>query len=109
MAKEQDMEATKPHYGPYAAPPAGNAPAHATSQPVDLARPYGGETYYRVPPIKQGPYGWAIIFYFFIGGIAARANSSPRSPICSGAGGMRRSPRRAGTWRWRARWSARCC
>jgi hypothetical protein len=32
---------------------------------------YDGPTYYDVPPIKQGPYGWAIIVYFFIGGIAS--------------------------------------
>ncbi len=43
------------------------------TKPVDLQRPYEGETYYRVPPIKAGPYRWAIIFYFFIGGIASAA------------------------------------
>lgn len=32
---------------------------------------YDGTTYYDVPPIKQGPYSWAIIIYFFIGGIAS--------------------------------------
>lgn len=32
---------------------------------------YDGTTYYDVPPIKQGPYRWAIIVYFFIGGIAS--------------------------------------
>jgi formate-dependent nitrite reductase membrane component NrfD len=32
---------------------------------------YDGTTYYDVPPIKAGPYRWAIIVYFFIGGIAS--------------------------------------
>ncbi len=34
---------------------------------------YDGTTYYGVPPIKPGPYRWAIILYFFIGGIASAA------------------------------------
>jgi protein NrfD len=32
---------------------------------------YDGPTYYDIPPIKQGPYRWAIIVYFFVGGIAS--------------------------------------
>ena len=37
----------------------------------DERRRYDGPTYYDLPPIKPGPYGWAIIVYFFIGGIAS--------------------------------------
>jgi protein NrfD len=37
----------------------------------DRASRYDGPTYYNVPPIKAGPYRWAIIVYFFIGGIAS--------------------------------------
>jgi protein NrfD len=67
------MEATKAHYGPHTPLGTARGPAFAKSEPVDLARPYEGHTYYEVPPIKTAPYGWAIIFYFFIGGIGSAA------------------------------------
>jgi hypothetical protein len=36
-----------------------------------MIKGYDGTTYYDVPPIKAGPYRWAIIVYFFVGGIAS--------------------------------------
>jgi formate-dependent nitrite reductase membrane component NrfD len=67
------MDSTKTHYGPYSPVGTARGPSYATARPVDLQRPYEGETYYRESPIKPGPYRWAIIFYFFIGGIASAA------------------------------------
>ncbi len=32
---------------------------------------YRGETYYGLPPIKSSYYGWLIVAYFFIGGLAS--------------------------------------
>ena len=66
--------------------------------PVDLARPYEGETYYRVPPIKPGPYRWAIIFYFFIGGIASAAQFIATIADLFGGAGMTRRSCRAGRY-----------
>jgi formate-dependent nitrite reductase membrane component NrfD len=68
-----DTSAAKPHYGEHVPLGSARGPVHAAARPVDLARPYEGNTYYRVPPIKPGPYRWAIIFYFFLGGIASAA------------------------------------
>ncbi len=34
-------------------------------------QPYRGENYYGLPAVKATHYGWLIIFYFFIGGIAS--------------------------------------
>src|SRR5512143_3411634 len=67
------MDATRTHYGPHTPIGTARGPSYATAQPVDLQRPYEGETYYGESPIKPGPYRWAIIFYFFIGGIASAA------------------------------------
>lgn len=67
------MNTTRSHYGPHMPLGTARGPAQAIAQPVDLARPYTGENYYQVPPIKKGPYRWAIIFYFFLGGIASAA------------------------------------
>jgi formate-dependent nitrite reductase membrane component NrfD len=36
-------------------------------------RPYGGETYYGRPALKQSAFGWLIVVYFFVGGIAGAA------------------------------------
>jgi formate-dependent nitrite reductase membrane component NrfD len=37
------------------------------------AQPYAGETYYGRPALKKSTYGWQIIVYFLVGGIAGAA------------------------------------
>lgn len=41
--------------------------------PDDLSGGYEGTTYYGLPVVKPGHYGWLIAAYFFIGGLASAA------------------------------------
>jgi protein NrfD len=52
------------------APYGRHAERRAERDTTENRRPYGGETYYGRPAIKQSHYGWPIITYFFVGGIA---------------------------------------
>jgi formate-dependent nitrite reductase membrane component NrfD len=40
---------------------------------IRARQPYGGEDYYGMPAVKGSTYGWLIVVYFFVGGIAAGA------------------------------------
>ncbi len=51
--------------------PAGPPGAPARQAHSPLRSPYRGETYYGIPPIKSSYYGWLIVAYFFIGGLAS--------------------------------------
>jgi protein NrfD len=38
---------------------------------TEKRKPYGGETYYGLSAVKPSHYGWLIVSYFFVGGLAA--------------------------------------
>lgn len=67
-AERQDARA------PYGRHSRGDAELARTSREGPPAlRPYGGENYYGMQPLKPGHYKWLIAQYFFIGGIGGAA------------------------------------
>jgi protein NrfD len=47
----------------------------STSEPIPppSARPYAGETYYSLPGLKPGHYGWLVVGYLWVGGLTGAA------------------------------------
>jgi formate-dependent nitrite reductase membrane component NrfD len=45
----------------------------AATEDWERLAPYRGETYYGLPAVKSSPWGWYVVAYFFIGGLASAA------------------------------------
>lgn len=79
-------------YGRHAESRPGSFPVAGKDAPSPLT-PYEGETYYGLPAVKASHYGWLIVTYFFVGGLAGSAQVLAAVADVSGRGRHRATVR----------------